>query len=107
MASKTLVLLEDDIDGGEASETLTFAVEGKSYIIDLSEKNASKFRKAVGPYVQAARRATTGGRSSTARPSQDYDPAAVRAWAVSTGHEVSTRGRVSAELVAAYRAAGN
>ena len=56
MASKTLVVLEDDIDGGEAAETLHFALEGKSYVIDLNDKNAAKFRKAVAPYVAAARR---------------------------------------------------
>ena len=108
MASRTQVLLEDDIDGGEASETLRFAFDGKSYAIDLSEKNAAKFRKAVGPYVEAARRegSIPKGKYRT-HVTTDVDPKSVRAWASSNGYTVSSRGRVSAEIIEAYKAAGN
>ena len=37
MAKKTVVLLEDDIDGSEATETLSFALDGSEYEIDLNE----------------------------------------------------------------------
>jgi Lsr2 len=108
VASKTLVLLEDDLDGGSADETLRFAIDGKSYAIDLNEKNAAKFRKAIAPYVEAARREGSIGRGKTrTHVATDVDPAAVRAWGQSNGYSVSTRGRVSADLVAAYKAAGN
>lgn len=108
MASRTTVLLEDDLDGGEATETLNFEFEGKSYTIDLNDKNAAKFRKAITPYVAAGRHERGNGlRPSAHRAAGDYDPSTVRAWAVSNGYAVSTRGRVSADLVAAYKAAGN
>jgi Lsr2 len=35
------------------------------------------------------------------------DNRAVRAWAESNGFEVSARGRISAEIIQKYRAAGN
>jgi Lsr2 len=107
MARRTQVLLEDDLDGGEATETLRFAFDGKSYAIDLNAKNAAKFRKAISPYVEAARRDSTSGRTPTARFSSDVDPKAVRAWASANGYQVSVRGRVGADLVAAFKAAGN
>lgn len=108
MASKTLVLLEDDLDGGDASETLHFAFDGKSYAIDLNDKNAAKFRKAIAPFVEAARREGSIPRSKlrTHVPT-DVDPKAVRAWASSNGYTVSARGRVSSEIIGAYKAAGN
>jgi hypothetical protein len=110
VASKTLVLLEDDIDGGVADESLRFAFDGKSYVIDLSAKNAAKFRKAVAPYVDSARREGSLAKSYGRTKSNGYsdvDPKAVRAWAQSNGYEISTRGRVSGEIVAAFKAAGN
>jgi Lsr2 len=108
VASKTLVLLEDDLEGGEAAETLRFAFDGKAYAIDLNEKNAAKLRKAIAPYVEAARRegSVARGKSRT-HVATDVDPAAVRAWASSHGYSVSARGRVSREITDAFRAAGN
>jgi hypothetical protein len=109
VASRTIVQIEDDLDGGEASETLNFAIDGKSYAIDLSAKNADNFRAALGPYVGAARREGSiakpfGRKSST---TTDVDPKAVRAWARSNGHSINARGRVGADIVTAYKAAGN
>ena len=40
MAKRTVVVLEDDLDGGPADETVTFALDGVSYEIDLSSSNA-------------------------------------------------------------------
>ena len=37
----------DDLDGSAAAETVSFALDGTSYEIDLSKKNASAFRKAL------------------------------------------------------------
>ncbi|TMR20990.1 Lsr2 dimerization domain-containing protein, partial [Actinomadura geliboluensis] len=36
MAQKVQVLLVDDLDGGEADETVAFSIDGASYEIDLS-----------------------------------------------------------------------
>ena len=49
MAQRVSVELEDDLDGGPADETLRFGIGGAEYEIDLSKKNASKFRRQIAP----------------------------------------------------------
>ncbi len=57
MATKIAVALEDDLDGGPADETVRFAIGGSEYEIDLSKKNARKFRKRLAPFTEHARKA--------------------------------------------------
>ena len=57
MAQTVKIILEDDIDGGEANETVRFGLDGGQYEIDLSSANATKLRDALRPYVAAGRRA--------------------------------------------------
>lgn len=107
MAQKVRVLLIDDLDGSDAVETVSFAVDGVTYEIDLNEKNAGDLRDAFAPWIGHARRSggrRSGGRrsSSTAR---NGDTAAIREWARSNGYEVSDRGRVPADIREAYTAA--
>jgi Lsr2 len=67
-------------------------------------------RKALSRYVDAARKVTGGGRRSAPaakQPYSGYDPAAVRAWAAGRGIEVNARGRIKADVVEQFRAAGN
>lgn len=107
MSRRTIVQLEDDLTGGEAAESVSFALDGKSFEIDLNEKNAEQLRKALAPYI-AAGRGQRGVRAAAARRTSaddGVDPATVRAWAVENGYAVSTRGRVSRELRDAYAAA--
>jgi hypothetical protein len=59
MSSKVLVILEDDLDGGKADETVEFGLDGTSYAIDLSDANAKKLRDTLDGYVSKARK--TGG----------------------------------------------
>jgi len=110
VAQQVNVVLVDDIDGSEAGETVLFGLDGATYEIDLSDKNAKKLRDSVALYVASARR--TGGRRSATRASgrpatnaAATDTAAVRAWAKSKGYEVSDRGRISAEILDSYRKA--
>lgn len=116
MAQKTVVHLEDDIDGSEALETVIFGLDGTTYEIDHNEKNASALREALAPYLSTARRSTAfagggGGRARNSSPSKprasggDIDPKAVRTWAEANGIEVSPRGRIKAEILEKYRAA--
>ncbi len=56
MAQKVQVILVDDVDGGEAAETVSFALDGVSYEIDVSQKNAKALRDALGAWVGHARR---------------------------------------------------
>jgi hypothetical protein len=109
MAQRVQVLLIDDIDGGEGAETITFALDGVSYEIDLSSKNAAKLRDAFAVWVGNARKVGRGGASSTARGSRrasrsGNDTASVRAWAKENGYQVSERGRISREVMDAYAA---
>ena len=104
MAQRTIVFLEDDLGGGDADETLGFGLDGRAYEIDLSKKNASALRKALAPYVAAARKVSSrGGAASRApRASSGPDAATLRAWAIENGYEVNARGRVSAAIREAY-----
>ena len=109
MAQKVQVILTDDLDGGEADESVQFAIDGVSYEIDLSEANAEALREALAPYLEAARR--VGGRSSrrstAARTAagERTDLSDLRSWAREHGYQVSDRGRVSSEVRSAYEAA--
>ena len=117
MAQRVITQLVDDLDGTELADgegtTLRFGLEGVAYEIDLSDKNARKLRKALDPYVSAARRVNGGSRS--ARQSRGpgskrdggskEDLTAIREWARANGHEVSGRGRISSTVLQAYDAA--
>jgi hypothetical protein len=106
MASRTIILLEDDIDGSKADETIEFGIDGTSYAIDLSDSNAKKLRGALDGYISKARR-VSGKRSTTRKASSAIDLKAVRPWAASNGIELSSRGRVPASILEQYRSAGN
>ncbi|KAF4410319.1 MULTISPECIES: Lsr2 family protein [Streptomyces] len=111
MAQKVQVLLVDDLDGGEADETVTFALDGKTYEIDLTTANAEKLRGLLEPYTKSGRR--TGGRASASRGKarsgsgggSNQDTAKIRAWAKENGYEVNDRGRVPATVREAYEKA--
>lgn len=108
MASKTVTVIEDDLDGTQAAETVKFAVDGTQYEIDLSVINAAELRKAFEEYIRYARR--VGGRSSAGNAKLSsglIDNKAVRAWAQSNGIEVNPRGRISADVIEQYRRAGH
>jgi hypothetical protein len=109
MAQKVQVVLVDDVDGGDASETVTFALDGVSYEIDLSEANAAALRDAFATWVGHARkvsgRARAGRGTSRRAGGAGDDSAAIREWAKENGHQVSERGRISAAVRDAYAAA--
>jgi hypothetical protein len=105
MVQKVQVLLVDDVDGGKADETVQFGLDGVSYEIDLSTKNAAKLRDALAGYVAEARRVGSRGRRRGRARADNGSAREVRAWARSNGHKVSDRGRVPAEVIEAYRAA--
>jgi Lsr2 len=68
MAKTVIVKLTDDIDGGDADETVHFALDGKTYEIDLSAANAVVLREAFRPFIERGR-ASSGGRVRTPRVS--------------------------------------
>ncbi|MGI8887765.1 MAG: histone-like nucleoid-structuring protein Lsr2 [Nocardioidaceae bacterium] len=107
MAQRVHIVLEDDIDGGKADETVKFGLDGSAYEIDLSSGNASALRDALSRYVNVARRSSgRGGRKASRGHSTSGDNVSqIREWARSEGYTVSDRGRVSADIRAAYDAA--
>ena len=108
MAQRVEVKLIDDLDGGDAAETVWFSLDGISSEIDLSDKHAQKLRDEFAAWTGHARRSGTGARSASRRRSaasgaaKRTDLGAVREWARANGHQVSDRGRISAEVQAAY-----
>ena len=107
MAQKVSILLVDDLDGTEASETVTFGLDGTSYEIDLNDANAAALREALSGYVGHARKVTGGGRRGrrSGGGSSSSNTKDVREWAKAQGMEVSERGRISGEVQQAYDAA--
>ena len=107
MATKTSVIVTDDLDGSENASTFSFAYQGTAYEIDLGKKNSSNFSNAIRPYVEAARRVPSQRRTTKTSPASranQTNRAAVRAWAREQGLKVSERGRISGDIVAQYEA---
>ena len=106
MAQKITVLLEDDLDGGPADETMQFEIGGSAYEIDLSKKNASRFRRQIAPYIEHARKAGRGQRRRPVRAASSRERSGdIRAWAKDHGITVSERGRIPANVIEQYEAA--
>ena len=104
MAQRVEVILEDDIDGSPADETVRFAYDGTQYEIDLSGQNAEVLRSALGKYIPHARKASAPPRPARAVRHR-VDNSAVRAWARTQGKEISERGRIPASVMTEYQAA--
>jgi hypothetical protein len=112
VAQRTEIVFTDDLDGGPADETVRFGIDGTQYEIDLSKAHAGELRTALEPFVASARRVTAAGGGATRRAAtrpaarRGPSPSDVRAWARSEGIEVKDKGRVPAELVVKFQAAG-
>ena len=115
MAREVIEKLIDDLDGDEAAETVTFGLDGATYDIDLSRKNAAAFRKSLARYINAARPSTPSSPSTRrkAAPStngskakRDFDILQLREWAGANKVAVPTRGRIPNSVVEQYKQAG-
>ncbi|MEV8378959.1 Lsr2 family protein [Kribbella sp. NPDC056861] len=112
MGERTEVVKYDDLDGTDIPagkvETIAFEFDGKAYEIDLNKKNAAGFRRAVTPYLEAARprrvsRPKGHARPKASRPQHEpEDTKAIKAWAREQGYEVQDRGRIPNEVRRAY-----
>jgi hypothetical protein len=110
MAKTVIVKLTDDIDGGDADETVLFALDGKAYEVDLSSANATKLRDALKPYVEKGRASSSGSRVRRSGPPveeslysqlENGEKARFRAWA-----NMPTARRISDARVRSWVAAG-
>lgn len=115
MAKRVIEVLTSDISGDEMKpgegRTIDFSVDGTSYSIDLTDKEAQGFDKAIAIYVEHAtkvsgrRSSGTSTRRSGGSGRSKEELAQVREWAQANGHEVSPRGRIKAEVLEAYDSA--
>ena len=113
VAREVIEKLIDDLDGSDATETVTFGLEGATYEIDLNKKNAAALPKALDPYITAARKASPAGGRRKAAPAatpskvqRDYDILQLREWAGCNGVAIPARGRIPQAVVDQYKAAG-
>jgi hypothetical protein len=112
VAKQIIHKLVDDLDGGDADETVKFALDGIQYEIDLSKKNADKLRDLFAPYVGSGTRVgrggvVVGGRAARGRGGATADREqnrAIRAWAKNAGKDISDRGRIPQEIVDEFHA---
>ena len=105
MAQRTVTILSDDLDGKEGRDiaTVTFGYDGSTYEIDLSKKNRVALEKALSPYIDAARQASSNPRRSTKKISPRATPED-REWLRSNGFpNVKDRGRLPGEATEALR----
>ncbi|MCL3838750.1 histone-like nucleoid-structuring protein Lsr2 [Aeromicrobium duanguangcaii] len=113
MAQRVVTILTSDISGEEIpageGETVYFALDGTSYEIDLTAKEADELRDSLKNYIALGRRTSPSRRvASSPRSGSGRTPeelAHVRAWAKENGHEVSERGRIKKEILDAFDAA--
>ncbi|SKG96955.1 DNA-bridging protein Lsr2 [Mycobacteroides abscessus subsp. massiliense] len=110
MAKRVTVILIDDLDGvAHADETVEFELDGVSYAIDLSSRNAARLRDELSVWVGRARRVhpqLSGGQQSSPRRRTAKDHArsrAIREWAQRNGRQIAAHGRISAEIIEAYQ----
>ncbi|MFD6073512.1 histone-like nucleoid-structuring protein Lsr2 [Amycolatopsis lurida] len=117
MAQKVHVEIIDDLDGGEATQTVPFGLDGVQYEIDLSDENAEALREVLERYIAAGTR--TGGRklrvaagqsttgSGSSRTATDRERnQQVRAWASENGYAIAERGRIPSNIYEAFDNAG-
>jgi hypothetical protein len=114
MAQQVIVELVDDLDGTVSDDigTVSFALDGAEYEIDLTEDNANHLRETLADFIEAARR--TGGRArrgrspakQAAQPVADREQTkAIREWARHNGFELADRGRIAVNVIEAFEAA--
>ncbi|MET3923438.1 Lsr2 family protein [Arthrobacter sp. UYEF20] len=108
MATKATVILIDDLDGGAADETVTFALDGAGHEIDLSAANAAALRSLLAPYISAGRKAKGTAGTAARRPggaaARSLDAGRIRRWAIGNGYQMASRGPIPDRIVEDFRA---
>lgn len=119
MVQKVNVIVTDDLTGEEGAGPVTFSLNRNLFELDLTDDSLAKFRKLLGPYIDAARTASPENRRSFTgihangsgrgggKPRNRDRSADIRAWARKKGYEVSDRGRIPAQIEREYTAEAN
>lgn len=100
-------MITDDLDGSSDAQTVSFGYRGRTYEIDLGEKNLDRLDEALAEFIEHARPVKVSGAKVTrVRAGGDREQTrAQREWARKNGFQVSDRGRVPAAVLEAYEAA--
>jgi hypothetical protein len=112
MAKTVIVRLTDDIDGGDAEETVHFSLDGKHYEIDVNPANAQRVRDALKPFIAKARQSGSsrhragrgngsGGEKTLFSQLSSEEKERFRSWA-----NMATARRISDARVNSWIAAG-
>ena len=84
MAQRTIVQLVSDLSGDEMQagegRTVEFAVDGTSYTIDLTDKEAAGFDKALAMYVEHATKTNAGNAGGAVLPGSQLHRAKTASW---------------------------
>ena len=118
MARQHVERLVDDLDGSAAAETVSFALDGATYEIDLSKRNAAAMRKVFNGYIGVARATrqrrgsrTAAGAKKTGRAKtrqrrkaadRGFELSDLREWAGANKVKVPARGRIPQAVVEQY-----
>lgn len=93
----------DDLDGSTDNvRTVSFALDGATYEIDLSAENRSVLLDAVRPFIGAGRMIASPTKKPRRAPKKSGS--AVRQWARDNGIPVPDRGRIPKHINDAYSA---
>jgi hypothetical protein len=106
MAQKVITHLVDDVTGETADETVRFGLDGKQYVIDLSEANAKELRAALAGYIESGRvdrpGKTAAPKTAGRRAGDREQSLAIRDWARNNNFTVADRGRIPAAVIDAF-----
>lgn len=112
MATVIRTQMVDDLDGTVSVDvsTVSFALDGVAYEMELTASNRDKLFDSLAEFIQAAR--TVGGRVRSAPPRTIVRPRvdreqnqAIRDWARAKGRRVADRGRIPAKILTDFEEA--
>jgi Lsr2 len=93
---------DKEIPDGE-QRSVRFGIDGQEYEIDLCAKHSERLSQTIGKFAEHARKATVRGTRRRRRTSANRQRSAeIRAWAKSSGIEVSDRGRIPGHVLAGF-----
>ena len=110
MARQMVETQVDDLDGSPAAETISFGLDGQTYEIDLSRRNAAALRKVLDRYIAAShggsgQKSRSGRAQRSSTGDREYDIAQLRAWAAENEIEIPARGRIPRSVVEQFMGA--
>lgn len=108
----TVTTRVDDLDGKSKvdGDTTFLTLNGNTVALDLTAKHVTELEATLSLYfekgtpVELPKGKSNGGKASVSQEEKARN-AEVRAWAQANGHKVADRGRLSADVVAAWEAA--